>query len=274
MPPARVLCLSDNMVPFGSVYWGEHGLSFFIESEGTRILLDAGQSGDVLLHNARLAGVSLRGLDRVVLSHGHYDHTGGLLKVLEMNEGVSLVAHPAAFEKKFARREQGLKDISLPFDLNILKRHCEIRLEEGPIDVGGRVSTTGEIERVTPYEAPQPELLAERDGELIVDPVLDDQSIVIRDGGRVVLLCGCCHAGIVNTIECVKRQCGEYPELIAGGLHMEKASPERLSCTVEALKAAGVKKVVAGHCSGEPIVASLAAAGIEARRLAAGTRVL
>jgi 7,8-dihydropterin-6-yl-methyl-4-(beta-D-ribofuranosyl)aminobenzene 5'-phosphate synthase len=282
MPSTRALCLSDNMVPSGSGYWGEHGLSFYIESgEGLRILFDAGQSGDVLLHNARLSGVNLSGLDYIVLSHGHYDHTGSLMKVLEMNGGVPLLAHPAVFQKKFARREQGLKDIGLPFGLlefasakNELEKHCELRIEPGPIDLGGGVSTTGEIERVTPYETPQQDLLFDHEGSLLVDPVMDDQSLIIRLDDRIVLLCGCCHAGIINTIECVKRQYGEYPGVIAGGLHMEKAGLDRLSRTTEALKAAGVKKVMAGHCSGDSIVTSLASTGIEAVRLAAGMRIL
>jgi 7,8-dihydropterin-6-yl-methyl-4-(beta-D-ribofuranosyl)aminobenzene 5'-phosphate synthase len=102
----------------------------------------------------------------------------------------------------------------------------------------------------------------------------DDQSLVIRNGGSLFLLCGCCHAGIVNTIECVKRQYGEYPVAIAGGLHMEKASPERLSGTREALKAAGVGKVTAGHCSGDGIVSSLASAGIDAKRLSTGMPIM
>jgi len=266
----KVLCLSDNLAPSGSGYWAEHGLSFFIESDGLKILFDTGQSGDVLLHNARLSGVSLSGLDYIALSHGHYDHSGGLLKVLQMNEGVPLIVHPAAFQKKFARRDKVLKDISLPFDLNELNDHCELRVEPGPTDLGGGVSTTGEIGRITPYETPQPDLLAERDGSLFTDPVMDDQSLIVRLDGRIVLLCGCCHAGIINTIECVKRQYGKYPDFIAGGLHMEKASAERLSRTVEALKAADIKKAMAGHCSGDAIVSSLASAGIEAGRLAAG----
>ncbi len=274
MKSTRALCLSDNMVPSGSGYWGEHGLSFYVESGSLRILFDTGQSGDVLLHNARLSGVSLSGLDYIVLSHGHYDHSGGLLKVLQMNEGVPLIAHPAAFQKKFARKEHGLKDISLPFNLSELKKHCDFRIGTEPVDLGGGMATTGEVARTTPYEAPQPDLLTEHEGTLLTDPVMDDQSLVVRLDGRMVLLCGCCHAGIVNTIECVRRQHGKYPDVIAGGLHMEKAGPERFSRTVEALKAAGVKKVMAGHCSGDAIVSSLASAGIEAGRLAAGMRVL
>lgn len=274
MLPTRIICLSDNMAPSGSGYWAEHGLSFYIESGDTRVLFDTGQSGDVLLHNARLAGVSLSGLDYIVLSHGHYDHTGGLLKVLELNEGATLVMHPAAFQKKFAKREGGLKDISLPFSVNELKEHCEVMIQPGPMGLGEGISTTGEIERVTPCEKPQPDLLLDEGSMPVADPMKDDQSITIGMGDELTLLCGCCHAGIINTLEHVKRKSGKYPAVIAGGLHMEKANDGLLSSTVEALRAAGVKKVVAGHCSGDEVLSRLSHAGIPAWRLTAGKRII
>ncbi len=270
----RIICLSDNLAPSGGGYWAEHGLSFYIESDGMKVLYDTGQSGDVLLHNALLAGVNLSSLDYIVLSHGHYDHSGGLLKVLKMNEGVPLVVHPAAFQKKYARRDSGLKDISLPFGLDELTEHCQLQIGSGSVDLGGGISTTGEIPRITPYEMPQPDLMVEKDGWLIADSVKDDQSLVINVDGKLVLLCGCCHSGIVNTIECVKSNTGRYPAVIAGGLHMEKADEFRLSSTAEALQVAGVKNVLTGHCSGDEIRSRLSHAGISAGRLAAGMSIL
>lgn len=274
MSQTKIICLTENLAPFGSGYWGEHGLAFYIQAGDLKILYDTGQSSDVLLHNASLAGVSLRGLDCIVLSHGHYDHSGGLQKVLEMNKGVNLILHPAAFEKKFARDQNMIKDIGLPLGLDYLEMNCSLAIQSGPSDLGGGISTTGEIERITPYETPQSNLLVEKEGLLVTDQVCDDQSLILRIEDTTMLLCGCCHAGIVNTVASVKSKSGSYPSIIVGGLHLNAADPARLTATAKALSAAGIKKVISGHCSGDAIQAYLPLEGIEAVRLTAGARIL
>ncbi len=117
-------------------------------------------------------------------------------------------------------------------------------------------------------------LLVEHKGALMVDPVKDDQSLVITTGDGLMLICGCCHSGIVNTMEHVKKTFGRYPATIVGGLHMEKANEERIARTVEAFRTAGVKKLIPGHCSGKKIAEAAAAAGIEVVPLHAGMRII
>lgn len=270
----KITCLSENTVPFSTPYWAEHGLSFYIESESIRLLYDTGQSGDVLLHNARAMGIDLKGLDAIVLSHGHYDHTGGLAKVLDMNEGVPLIAHPFALYEKRTMKDGRLKSIGIPLTMEELKRRCCLILETTPVDITDSIWTSGEIPRVTAYEEPDQSLLMEWKGCVFTDPLKDDMSLVIKGEGDMVLLCGCCHSGIVNTIEYIRQQFGEYPHTIAGGLHMHAANGERLAKTAEALKAAGVKKVIAGHCSGEKVLQCLPDMGIGCERLHAGKRIV
>ncbi|MCD1295592.1 MBL fold metallo-hydrolase [Methanocella sp. CWC-04] len=269
----KITCLIDNTVSFGSGYWGEHGLSFYIESNGVRVLLDTGQTEEVLSHNLKVAGIDLDGLDAIVLSHGHYDHTGGLREAAGRAGKVRIVVHPAAFESKYARKEGKFKEIGIPFGQSELKEHCELVQASDSIELGGGVFTTGEVKRVTSYELPHPDLMVDQNGSLIADPVRDDQSIVIDAGDDLILLCGCCHAGIVNTIEHVKNKFGKYPVLVAGGLHMANVSEERMERSIAALKQAGIKKIIPGHCSGREVLLRASEAGIDAEPLSAGMKL-
>lgn len=270
----RVICLSDNIAPSGSGYWAEHGISFYIEHNDIRVLFDTGQSGDVVTHNAREAGLDLKGINAIVLSHGHYDHTGGMLKVLNITGATMVIAHPDAFDRKVSLKDNGFRDISIPFNSHEIRQCCNVLLETGPVKLGSGLYTTGEIERITPYETPQHDLMVERNGSFFTDSLMDDQSLVIESDDGVILLCGCCHAGVVNTIDHVRRTFGAYPDIIAGGLHTEKASAERLEDTVVALRDAGVKKIIAGHCTGEKMLGGLSRSGIDTSRLASGMRII
>lgn len=267
----KAICLVNDVAQHG--FMAEHGLSFYVEYKDLRILFDTGQNGNTLINNAALAGVDLHGLDAIVLSHGHYDHTGGLMPVLLMNKDVRLIAHPSAFQEKYLRTKEGLKPIGIPFAFDDITRYCRIIDGIGPVDLGG-IATTGAIKRLALFEEPQQNLLYKWRGAVYTDPLNDDQSLVINEDGKLILLCGCCHAGIVNTVEQVCRQYGKYPELVAGGLHLEHAAPERIALTAVTLGEAGIKQVIAGHCSGENIAEKLSGQGISVTSLNAGMRIL
>lgn len=285
-PPGdlKVICLVDDtpssdcaQLPDGlpsAGYRGEHGISFFLESHCLRMLFDTGQSGDVLLANAGAAGIDLGWVGMIVLSHGHYDHSGGLMKALERSGVVKLLAHPDAFNEKCALKDGGVKDIGIPFSAKELWHHCDVVLKRTPVMICDSIFTTGEVPRVTPFERPDGLLMEAHKGARCVDPVRDDQSLVVLTGKDLVLVCGCCHAGIVNTMELVRAQFGRYPSIVAGGLHMEKADEGRIRATVDALRSAGVRKLVPGHCSGKRIGEAAAAAGIEVLPLHAGMRLI
>jgi Metal-dependent hydrolases of the beta-lactamase superfamily II len=245
----KVVCLVDNTPSPG--YKAEHGISFFLESHCLRLLFDTGQSGDVLLENARTANIDFGWLGMIVLSHGHYDHAGGLMKALRRSGIIKLLAIEEAFDRKVKIEDGKVKDIGIPFTVKELWHHCDPMLKREPFMICDTIWTTGEIPRVTPFEKPDDRLLVEHKGALMVDPIRDDQSLVVETADGLMLICGCCHSGIVNTLEHVKTTFGRYPVTIVGGLHMEKADDERIARTIEAFRVAGVRKIVPGHCSGK-----------------------
>jgi len=269
----KIVCLVNNEAAPG--FMSEHGISFYIESKCLRMLYDTGQSGDVLLHNAEAANLDFGWLGLILLSHGHYDHSGGLMKALAKSGTIKLMAHEAAFHKKFVIRDGELKEISMPYKVKDLWSHCDIIIQRGPHNICGGLWATGEIPRVTPFEVPESQFMEEHKGAMCSDLLKDDQSIVVETGcDGLMLICGCCHAGIVNTMLYVRTLFGRYPSTIVGGLHMEKADESRITSTTEALKEAGVKKAILGHCSGGKIMDAFRQAGIEVVPLLAGMRLL
>ncbi len=238
-------------------FLGQHGFSALIEvGEGdrkTRVLVDAGQDGSVVLSNASRLGVDLSSVDAILVTHGHYDHTGGLLEVVEKcRKGVLVVAHPDAFVPKFAYRNGKLVPGSpgrlRPEDLE--GKGAVVIKARGPVKLAENVMTTGEVRRTTDFEEVKGFYKLGPDG-LEEDKLLDDQALVVDSPDGLIVITGCAHSGVVNTVLHAREITGREEVLaVLGGFHLEDAGEERLEKTVRALLDLEVKYVFPCHCTG------------------------
>jgi 7,8-dihydropterin-6-yl-methyl-4-(beta-D-ribofuranosyl)aminobenzene 5'-phosphate synthase len=261
LPGVDVTVLVENMAGDPSLL-GEWGLAFLVETGKRRILFDAG-GGRTLLENARALKVDLAKLDAVVVSHGHFDHTGGLEKALELGGPVDLFIHPAAFAPRYFKgRERVLREEN-GISRDVLRGKSRgFRETTGPTLVGEGVMVTGEVPRTTAYEDTGVGGFIFLDQDLKTpDLVPDDQAIFFRVPEGVVVLLGCAHAGVVNTARYVMKLTGaDRIHAVMGGTHLLSASPQRMEATIEAFRAMGIERILLGHCTGVNSYAQLAAA--------------
>ncbi len=247
----RVTMLSENNASMGD-YIGEWGLSILIESDEGNVLLDAGK-GSSCVYNADTLGIDLRCVSKIVLSHGHFDHTGGLHDVLRrMRRKIEIIAHPDVWQAKFSLRkgEQG-KYIGIPFSRAELENlGAEFVPSKGPVQISRSMVTTGEIPLVTEFEAVDSALFVRDEGGLRPDPVMDDQALIVKTARGLVVLLGCAHRGLVNTLLHAMSLTGEARILaVIGGSHLLDAQQEQILQTVAALREFGVRMMGLCHCT-------------------------
>jgi len=263
---AMVTLLVDNKALAGLGF--EHGFAAWIEVSGRRVLLDTGQ-GAVLAGNAAALGIDLGAVDILVLSHGHFDHTGGISQVLARAPAAEVYFHPAATGVRYAVRDAVARSIGMPEAARgALKRFVATRVHRvtEPAEIAPGVGLTGRIDRHTNYEDTGGPFFLDSAGTR-PDPISDDLALWIRTDRGLVVVVGCSHAGLINTLQHARRVSGEARlHAVVGGFHLGGAAAERLERTVEALEALAVERIVPCHCTGD--------AAVETLRQALGARVV
>jgi 7,8-dihydropterin-6-yl-methyl-4-(beta-D-ribofuranosyl)aminobenzene 5'-phosphate synthase len=224
-----------------------------------RILMDTGASPEVTLHNFALLEIDPADLHMIILSHGHYDHTGGLVGVLRnVHRRIPVLAHPQIFSPKL-KISPFLKYIGLPFSRAEAEAAGAVFLpSRSPALLAEGLTTTGEVKRDEPLETVEG-FWTIREDQYCLDSILDDQSLVAHvEGKGLVVISGCAHAGIINTVRQAQRiTSAKEIYAIIGGFHLYSASPERVEATAKSLQRFDPKVVRPGHCTGQRAISRL-----------------
>ncbi len=253
--------LVENTTPtIGLV--GEYGFSALIEADGSRFLFDTGSAG-ALIDNARFLKINLENIDTLVLSHGHMDHTGAISAVLELNPGLKVAGHPDMFGKRYIiRGNDRLMDVSSPVSMDEIEQSGAMFMPT-PIftALGPGIYASGPVPRLTDFEDTGGDFRMERNGVLQADSIEDDNALIIDHPEGLIIVSGCAHAGIINTIRHALACTGRSRILaFIGGTHLITASNDRISRTIEELRSIDFTMLAVAHCTGFAAAAALFAA--------------
>ena len=238
----------------------EHGLSCLIRVHARGkmhdILMDTGISDGCMIHNARQLDFSLTGVESVVLSHGHFDHIGGLFSFFrQAGPQIPLVLHPDAFLlRRLNNPVKGILDLPQLDQASLKKAGADVRLKKEPSTLAdGHLLVTGEVKRIMPFEKGFPGMEAQIDGTWLPDQILDDQALVINVKSKgLVVISGCAHAGIINTVEYAKKITGvDHVHAVMGGFHLTGALFEPvIQPTIDKMIRINPDYVIPMHCTG------------------------
>ena len=218
----KLIVLSENS-SVSDTLEHEHGLSIYIETAEHRILFDTG-AGSVFRRNAEKLGVDLATVDLLVISHGHYDHGGGLRTFLEVNSHAKIFLHKQAFEAHYSKQTEGAVHIGL--DQTLLPNERFVFCgDQAVIDENIEVFSRVKSKRFFP--SCNATLLMKHGDDFVPDDFAHEQNLVIRSSGKTMLIAGCAHKGIVNIVDACKDRLGQYPDYVVGGFHLSGSRENR-----------------------------------------------
>lgn len=233
-------------------YRCEHGLCLYIETKAHKLLYDLGQS-DFFIENASKMNINLEEVDTAIISHGHYDHGGGLKAFLKINSKAKVYIHSYAFEKYYSMREQDeFAYIGLDESIATSER---IIFNSGYLKIDDELELISEITDKELIPTSNKHLFARKGNSMQGDFFEHEQSLVITEDEKMVLIAGCAHKGIVNIVSKATRQKGRKMDYVIGGFHLYNPrnktteSPEFIRNIAEKLKNTGTMYYTC-HCTG------------------------
>lgn len=250
----KITILCENTVG-RRVGLGEHGFSALIETDHGNYLFDTGR-GESVVRNSLELNKDLRTVKKIFLSHGHYDHTGGLPEVLKLRGEVDIHAHPNVFLDRVHVVEENGKEtkrfVGIPYKRSYLESlGANFILNKDFFEVEEGIFLTGEVPRKTSFEKLDPKLFTEIDGKTNPDVFLDDQSLILNTERGLLVILGCAHSGIINILNHVINKTGKDRfYAIVGGTHLDFLAPEQLEESIKALRKIQIEKMGASHCTG------------------------
>jgi 7,8-dihydropterin-6-yl-methyl-4-(beta-D-ribofuranosyl)aminobenzene 5'-phosphate synthase len=240
----------------------EWGWSIFIQANGSNILFDTG-GGFATARNADKFGIDLKTVDKIILSHAHGDHTGGLRDVLLKTKSPEVIAHPAIWIPKY-KKDKDEKTPSyrgIPFAREELEKYGKFTLSSEPVQISENITTTGEVFRTTDFEAIESSFLVKEGDTFKQDTFPDDLALICKTLKGLVIILGCAHRGIINTIRHAQNITGEQRvHTVLGGTHLFPKKQEQVDQTIAALKELEIQNIGVSHCTGFNAAAQIKAA--------------
>jgi 7,8-dihydropterin-6-yl-methyl-4-(beta-D-ribofuranosyl)aminobenzene 5'-phosphate synthase len=250
----RLDIICENTVGRPIAACGEHGFSCLVRTESGTFLFDTG-SGQTLLNNLDSLGIDACQIDAVILSHGHSDHCGGLLPLLKKIGPRSVYSHPQIFNERFWQGQHEERDISMPYTRSELESAGATFNFLGSFAVlAPGIYFSGVVPRLDPLEKGDPHLVCRAAGGRgwVADEFADDSALAIETQKGLVILLGCAHSGLINTVEHFRHELDD-PRIhaIVGGTHLGPASDAQFEATLDYLKHLDFDRLGVSHCTGQ-----------------------
>ncbi len=249
-----ITTLSDNHALEGSSCTAEHGFSMYIESGDRKILFDTG-CGTLFLENARQLGVDLSAIDTLIISHGHYDHGGGVRSLLDTFSYTSLTMYTGEgfFNRKFVREEEGERYTGVDYDAAFLvEKGIDYQtVGRDPVMIGEGIYLISRFTGKEENDDLNPRFLIEDKKGVHIDLFNDEVSLVFETPDGLILITGCSHPGILNMVEKVRDTFGKPVKTLLGGIHLYDANEVKMKRVADALLSSGIKTLGVSHCTGD-----------------------